>query len=74
MRLRSLSQPPAHRAGRLAVRLDHEQLALVRVASDLVRSERVGVVAARAGEIRPHVLVGVELDEEAEVARSSPDG
>ena len=61
----------AHRAGPLAVDLDHEHAEHVRlghVALDVVR-QRFAVVRPAGGEERLHFLVRDELDEEVEIVR-----
>ena len=63
----AVAELPAHRAGGLAVELDDEETAALRLLGDLL-GDPVPVVGAGSGEEGAHVLVGVELDQELEVA------
>ena len=73
IRLRTFRPLPEHRAGAVAVELDDEQAALLRVALELL-GDSVPLVPAAGGEERADGLVGVEAGEEVEVVRRRRDG
>ena len=66
IRLRTFRPLPEQRAGAVAVQLDDEQAALLRVALELL-GDPVSLVAAAGSQERAHILVGVEAGQEVEV-------